>query len=318
VRGEIKRRFPSGFEVGAWYTVTNGHDITSPGTPSSPYHDKGVFIFIPLDTMLTYDTPAAAGIALAPWTRDVGQMVVSPGDLYRMVERPVVQMEERDGLSRFGDRDDDYDLPKLGADRRWPDFVLTDFANAGRSAAHMNALRVLAVGGAITLAAKPLDSTFDRFAKEHGSDQWNRAATALPLLAAGTSALFAFDSTRPYLADAGTAALEAGALTFLAAEGLQRVVHRSPPTGGGDQSFPSRETAVMWAAITPYAEAYDAPWLYGVAALTNVAATMGRKHWLSDTVGGAALGYGLGQLMWRSRRASVSVGPSAVTIRWDL
>ncbi len=33
VRVELKRRFASGFEVGAWYTYTNGNDITSPGTP---------------------------------------------------------------------------------------------------------------------------------------------------------------------------------------------------------------------------------------------------------------------------------------------
>ena len=123
VRGEIKRRFKSGWEVGAWYTITNGNDITQPGTPSNPYHDKGVFLSIPLETMLTRDTAATAGIGLSPWTRDVGQMVVSPGDLWNILERPVRQMHEFDGLVRFGDRDDDYDLPSLGTgrDRRWPD-----------------------------------------------------------------------------------------------------------------------------------------------------------------------------------------------------
>src|SRR5439155_111964 len=55
VRAEVKRRFASGFEVGAWYTVTNGNDITSPGSPSSPYHDKGVFMLWRLDTLLTRD-----------------------------------------------------------------------------------------------------------------------------------------------------------------------------------------------------------------------------------------------------------------------
>ena len=60
------------FEVGAWYTFTNGNDITSPGTPTSPYHDKGIFMAMPLDTMLTKDTRAVADISLSPWTRDVG------------------------------------------------------------------------------------------------------------------------------------------------------------------------------------------------------------------------------------------------------
>ena len=35
-RFEMKRRFRSGFQVGAWYSLTNGNDITSPGTPASP------------------------------------------------------------------------------------------------------------------------------------------------------------------------------------------------------------------------------------------------------------------------------------------
>ena len=33
---EFKRRLRSGVEIGAWYTKTNGNDITSPGTPSDP------------------------------------------------------------------------------------------------------------------------------------------------------------------------------------------------------------------------------------------------------------------------------------------
>lgn len=108
-RIELKRRFRSGFEVGMWYTVTNGNDITSPGTPSSPYHDKGVFMTIPLNSMLTKDTQTAPRIAIAPWTRDVGQMVVSPGDLYDMLEPAYINMHDRDGLQYLGDLDDSYD-----------------------------------------------------------------------------------------------------------------------------------------------------------------------------------------------------------------
>jgi len=89
-RFEFARRFRSGFKVGAWYTITNGHDETGPGSPGSPYYDKGVFMQIPLNTMLTRDTRAKGGFSLAPWTRDVGQMVHSPGDLYEIMEDPLV------------------------------------------------------------------------------------------------------------------------------------------------------------------------------------------------------------------------------------
>ena len=40
--------------------------------------------------MLTRDTQARASFALAPWTRDVGQMVVSPGDLYTQFDRTLM------------------------------------------------------------------------------------------------------------------------------------------------------------------------------------------------------------------------------------
>jgi hypothetical protein len=108
-RFELKRRFRSGIEVGAWYTVTNGNDITTPGSPSSPYHDKGVFMTIPLNSMLTKDTQAAPTLSIAPWTRDVGQMVVSPDDLYDILEPANNNMHDRDGLQYFGDLDDSYD-----------------------------------------------------------------------------------------------------------------------------------------------------------------------------------------------------------------
>ena len=90
VRLEFKRMFRSGVEIGAWYTITNGNDITGPGSPGDPYHDKGIFMSIPLASMLTKDTQQRASLAIVDFTRDVGQMVVSPGDLYGLVERPLM------------------------------------------------------------------------------------------------------------------------------------------------------------------------------------------------------------------------------------
>ncbi|MDT8388499.1 MAG: YjbH domain-containing protein [Thiogranum sp.] len=103
VRFEIKRRFRSGISIGLWYTRTDGDDITPPGSPGDPYYDKGVFASIPLSSMLTRDTRARASMSLSPWTRDVGQMVVSPGDLYTDVERALhLDVSATDFMSRFG------------------------------------------------------------------------------------------------------------------------------------------------------------------------------------------------------------------------
>jgi membrane-associated phospholipid phosphatase len=81
----------------------------------------------------------------------------------------------------------------------------------------------------------------------------------------------------------------------------------------------------MWAAVTPYAEEYDMPWLYGVAALTNAARVASREHWVSDTVGSSLIGYALGHIAWQARRDSrrgksgpqLSVGPGSVAVSWD-
>lgn len=87
VRFELSRRFQNGIKTGFWYSKTNGNDTTSPGSINSPYNDKGIFMSIPLSTLLTKDTKAKADISISPWSRDVGQMVVSPNDLYEVVDR---------------------------------------------------------------------------------------------------------------------------------------------------------------------------------------------------------------------------------------
>lgn len=102
VRFELARRFRSGVEFGLWYTLTDGNDITTPGSPDSPYHDKGFYLSIPMASLSTRDTRGTAGLSLAPWTRDVGQMVTSPGELYRLVEFNRPNSDEIDPYTGFG------------------------------------------------------------------------------------------------------------------------------------------------------------------------------------------------------------------------
>src|SRR5256885_2007771 len=128
-RFEIKRRFRIGMELGAWYTVTN---VVDPGVGNERnYRDKGVFVSIPFEALLPADTRMTTGFSLAPWTRDPGQMVYSSADLYQMLEKPMMlDMQDRDGLVRLGDVEDDYNLPNLGSPM-WD----RPFENLGRWAA---------------------------------------------------------------------------------------------------------------------------------------------------------------------------------------
>ncbi|HLR29030.1 MAG TPA: YjbH domain-containing protein [Paenalcaligenes sp.] len=103
-RFELSRTFKSGVQIGVWYSRTNANDITSPGRPGSPYHDKGVFMRIPLGSLTQHDTGAVADFRLSPWTRDGGQMVESPDDLYQtMRDQWLDNSLDGDGLRSFGD-----------------------------------------------------------------------------------------------------------------------------------------------------------------------------------------------------------------------
>jgi membrane-associated phospholipid phosphatase len=91
----------------------------------------------------------------------------------------------------------------------------------------------------------------------------------------------------------------------------------------GYDSMPSGHTIIAWAVATPFAEEYDAPWLYGLAAVTNLARVGSRNHWLSDTVAGSALGYAIGRVFWESSRTPqkgaprVLIHPAGVNVAWE-
>jgi len=325
-RFEISRRFRIGMELGAWYTVTNAVDT---GVDGSNYRDKGVFVSIPFEALLPGDSRVVTGFSLAPWTRDVGQMLNSPVDLYRMVEKPlVIDMHKSDGLSRFGDIEDDYNLPYLGSPM-WD----RPLENLGRITA-----RDWGHGAGAVLASAVGDRAVDRYVgRRAGSRAMDRLASFgewLPVAAIGVAGFAALSEYDPRLSNTGIAALQAGATGLLANASIKYAVGRARPeakAGSGDfepfkrtdASFPSNHATVMWAAVTPFAKEYDAPWLYGLAALTNAGRIASREHWLSDTVASSLLGFALGDFFWEQRRKpndkapKVGVNPSGVTLMWE-
>ena len=77
-------------------------------------------------------------------------------------------------------------------------------------------------------------------------------------------------------------------------------------TAGDTQSFPSGHTVVAFATSTVLAEQIDTWWarvvLYGFASLTGYARLYNDKHWLSDVIFGAALGFGSGMFVINRER----------------
>jgi membrane-associated phospholipid phosphatase len=178
--------------------------------------------------------------------------------------------------------------------------------------------RVL-TGAALIAGAALLDRTANRYADAHHAEPalkvFREGGSALPYAELGLAGVAWLARRGSADGDIALASVESGLTAAVTAEVLKLAVDRSRPSEGrgaadfghesrSASSFPSLHTAIAWGVLTPIAQHYDAPWLYGVAALTNVARADGRHHWLSDTVAGSVLGYVVGD--WFGKRADAS------------
>ena len=344
VRVEFKRRFRSGVEVGAWYTKTNGNDITSPGSVTNPYNDKGIFLSIPLRSMLPADSQSIAGFGLSPWTRDVGQMVASPGDLYEMVEKPRRDLHSYDGLGNFGERPDEknhpaVEQPDLPPPNPWPAFRQRLEQSKAASPPLANWVYGTGLAGGAVLASALLDKPVDRYVSKHADTRlarsWNNFGKNMPIALVATSGVaVAMGDSR--MQNTGIISMQAVAASLGVSAVGKYVVGRARPeenrgaferVGAGESrvnsSFPSGHSAVAFAAVTPFAQEYDAPWLYGVAAVSSMGRIAGRKHWVSDTVAGGIIGYATGTLLWKGQRdntksqLTVVPGPKEISVAYQ-
>ena len=193
--------------------------------------------------------------------------------------------------------------------------VASDFASAGRTAADMDWLRMGAIGGGLVLASSALDRRADQFAQDHGQNRYvkvgNSFGNALPLArnrrGRGGCPGRQRSSALPHrLRGAG-----GGRYRISGGHRAENRVWPCTPREWARQPCLQAPFHGLWlrfAAIRAYdhrlggrdafAEEYDAPWLYGLAAVTNLARVGSRNHWLSDTVAGSALGYAIGRVFW--------------------
>lgn len=187
------------------------------------------------------------------------------------------------------------------------------------SSANPSSLTPVLVGAGLIGAAAWLDRPLEKYAMAHGQNPSARALTQtgdlLPIAGVGLAGLSWILQRESTQGDVGFAALSAGVSAVAIGELVKYGVDRARPTSElgsksfgqasrGQSSFPSLHSALAWAVVTPYAKQYDAPWLYGAAALTNAARVLGRAHWFSDTVAGAVLGYWLGDRFYRMSGAA--------------
>ena len=200
------------------------------------------------------------------------------------------------------------------------------FAEALAGAGSSPTARVLEAAALIGVSTV-FDRAAESWAKEHRRDPTikvlHEGGSVLPyaeLGLAGAVWLARHGSTE---GDVALASIEAGVTSVAMAEVVKQAVDRSRPLENrgatdfghekrSDSSFPSVQTTLAWSVLTPIAQHYDAPWLYGLAALTNVGRIAGRDHWLSDTVAGSVLGYAVGS--WFGRRTDAAGNASGGSV----
>jgi membrane-associated phospholipid phosphatase len=114
--------------------------------------------------------------------------------------------------------------------------------------------------------------------------------------------------------------------------GAKHLAGRARPNEGQGQcgkaadrlnaSFQFNHASVAFATVTPFAQEYDASWLYGLAAAGSLGRTAGRQHWVSDVVAGGVLSMAVERWLWQARqtdtRSNVAVTPSEkfVGVAW--
>ncbi len=157
---------------------------------------------------------------------------------------------------------------------------------------------------------------------------------AAPLIAGTLAIGLVFDNNEAK--EAAFSTMGALALTQLVVETMKYSINRSRPekeqgpfdfngfggAGAGRASFPSGHSAAAWTIATVFAQEYGdkykwAPAVaYSIAAMTSYARLNKDKHWASDVLLGAMIGYVSGNIMhrvfkkfWKSKANNIHITP---------
>ena len=114
--------------------------------------------------------------------------------------------------------------------------------------------------------------------------------------------------------------------SYLATTALKKSIHSTRPDGSDNESFPSRHTAIAFAAVRYMDKRYGAelapytPWLYAAAGMTGVAMVQAHKHHWQDVAAGAALGFGTAHYLTepiKGGQLSLLPAPGGVALAWQ-
>jgi membrane-associated phospholipid phosphatase len=306
---DLSRRFANGVAMGFWATKT---DVSAEQFGEGSF-DKGFYVTLPFDALMPTRTPGVARLVWNPLTRDGGARLNRRYPLRELLQG----RSASDWAVRAATPPPRHSGDTLTAVTPPAPASLLQRGGQGLRVTALGISRLPASTWAWALGAVALSSRWDdsgqRWASRRSGKLWSATEAlgqAVPYaLAAGASALWLADAPEHWRQTAGTA-LVAGASAYAINQGLRFVVGRARPEAGQgsglfdgwrgrafQSSFASNHTALAFALATPFAQNYDAPWLYGAAALTGLSRLQSGAHWLSDVVAGGLMGYGVASLI---------------------
>jgi len=331
----VSRIFDNGIAIGAYATKTN----VSAEKFGEGSFDKGIYVAIPFDAMLPYSSPTTGFFKWNPLTRDGGARLGRAVPLYDLTgarDRRSEMIRPAGRAPWQRDNDDDADT---SSERSLFGDLAHSASRLGEQVATGQTKSVLLLGGGAILASSLLDRPFDRWASRHQGGKWDtlgRAANGIPYLLGAGAGLIWMGLGDDVASETAWSAIKATGLTLGVEVLAKYMIGRARPDqnlGTGDfssgfstkaanSSFPSGHMGVAFAAVTPFAQQYDAPWLYAVAGMTAFGRIQQRQHFVSDTVAGALIGYGVGSLLLdqqRSRRGlpRIAFGANRIQASWD-
>lgn len=310
---DVGRYFRNGAVIGAYATKTNVSSLQF-GEGS---FDKGIYVRVPLDAILAYSSKSVGNFVWTPLTRDGGAKLDRTLSLYDLSS----SRDQAGGWFRSASREEG------STDDEPNDQALSAWGDLGASASFLKqriyapgTSSALAAGALLTAASSLLDRPVARFVDQHQGGKFDKlgsAASGLPMAMTLGTGLLATQFAGAAAADTAKTALYAGGFALAANAGLRFMSGRARPDeeqGSRHFSGPSRSSvnsslgsnhsALAFALVTPFAQRYDAPWLYWLAAATALGRIQQRQHFVSDTVAGGLIGYGMADTLLERRKSS--------------
>jgi hypothetical protein len=153
------------------------------------------------------------------------------------------------------------------------------------------------IGSAGALAIAPADQEISRAMYDHAPEIGDAGQILGGVVTGGFvggSVLAGFFTKSEHFRSFSYTLAEAYATNVILTQGLKYATHRMRPDGSASTSFPSGHTSDSFAVATVVSSYYGKKWgipLYVFAGLVGVSRIEQGRHWPSDAVAGAALGY---------------------------